>query len=529
MGEALRLGVPAGPVAARFTAWRPVVAAAPSARVALFLEDRHDFAGALLAALAAGKQVVVPGDTLPQTLAALEAPLLPSPPGSGEATARALDLAEEALEVVVFTSGSTGRPTAIAKRLAQLMNEVRALEATFGADLGDAAVLSTVSHQHLYGLLFTVLWPLAAGRRFAAERFEFPEALEPALAAGPAVLVSSPAHLKRLPEGRPWRVPLRAVFSSGGPLSEDGAQRCAAVLGRPATEVYGSSETGGVAWRRRVGGEAWCPLPGVTWRVGAEGQLEVRSPHLPDEGWASTADRVEPVGDSFRLLGRADRVAKIEEKRVSLDGLERALVATGLLGEARVLEVPDGARSALGVVGVPTPAGAALLARGRRALGDALRAGLAGAVERVALPRRFRFVEQLPRNAQGKVTDAALQALFAPEVPAATLLARDGTHAEYAFTLDAGLRVFDGHFDGTPIVPGVAQVDWAVRLGRACFPVPRRLLRLDALKFQALMRVGHAVTLALDWSPEKSQLTFRYGAPTLTYSSGRLLFAPEGG
>ncbi|HAU81132.1 MAG TPA: AMP-binding protein, partial [Stenotrophomonas sp.] len=95
-------------------------------------------------------------------------------------------------------------------------------------------------------------------------------------------------------------------------------------MGVAPTEVFGSSETGGVAWRRwSAARPQWHPLPGVAWRID-EGCLAVRSPHLASEDWWLTQDRaVADDGHSFRLLGRADRIVKIEERRVSLDALEQ--------------------------------------------------------------------------------------------------------------------------------------------------------------------------------------------------------------
>ncbi len=56
--------------------------------------------------------------------------------------------------LVLYTSGSTGTAQAIPKKLAQLGAEVAALETQFGALLGAADITATVSHQHIYGLLF---------------------------------------------------------------------------------------------------------------------------------------------------------------------------------------------------------------------------------------------------------------------------------------------------------------------------------------------------------------------------------------
>jgi hypothetical protein len=45
----------------------------------------------------------------------------------------------------------------------------------FGTPLGDAAIVATVSHQHIYGLLFKVLWPLSTGRAIHARSIAFPK------------------------------------------------------------------------------------------------------------------------------------------------------------------------------------------------------------------------------------------------------------------------------------------------------------------------------------------------------------------
>src|SRR5690606_27170940 len=110
--------------------------------------------------------------------------------------------------------------------------------------------VSTVSHQHIYGLLFTVLWPTLTGRAVTPQRLEYPEELERDLAAHDSVLISSPAHLKRLFGGRRWATQARAIFSSGGPLGADASKLAAEVTGLAPIEVFGSSETGGIAWRQ---------------------------------------------------------------------------------------------------------------------------------------------------------------------------------------------------------------------------------------------------------------------------------------
>ncbi len=574
--------------AAQVAAWRDLLAAQPGARWALFVEDTFDFAAALFGAWHAGKTVVVPGDMQDDTVARLRGVsdgFLGDLPGALARPAPAREtlfepLSRETTQLIVYTSGTNGEPLAIAKKLAQLDAEVHALEARFGAlcdtglapvnlaaetaTAGDAVpgfgadddngpapiVWATVTHQHIYGLLFRVLWPLAAGRPFAAERLVFNEQIAQCIA-GPAVLVASPAHLRRLPDALDWsaaRAGLRAVFSSGGPLPPEAAESAMALLGVAPVEVYGSSETGGVAWRQRARhGDTWQPLPGIDFRID-DGELCVRSPHLPDRAWWRTSDRATPAGDGmdgFELHGRADRIVKIEEKRVSLTAMEQRLRISDDIAEARVLMlatepadvdaggvvVAHAERPA--VVAALTDAGRAKLQRvGKPALVAELRALLIAAVDRVALPRRWRFVDALPVNAQGKSTEALLGALFAPAVasrpqrPTPKWRIAEPAHAQASIALTHDLLVFDGHFPGSPILAGVAQVDWAIFFARERFAMPASFVRMDALKFSQPALPGMHLDLELHWNAVTATLQFEYRSTAGRHSSGRIVFAP---
>jgi hypothetical protein len=517
--------------------WHAAFDAEPGMTFALHFDDATRFASALFGAWHAGKTVVLPGDALPGTQARLRSRVdgfAGDWPGvsalhegdAGQGPLAPLD--PEATRLVVFTSGSTGEPAAIEKRLRQLDAEVHALESALGAGLGDVAIHGTVSHQHIYGLLFRVLWPLAAGRAIVPRAF-FPEDLLAAMEGHDAVLVASPAHLKRLPTQLDWRSVhgrLRAVFSSGGALPAEAAHAVARLLGVPPVEILGSSETGGIAWRRWDEEQpAWRPLPGVEWQL-PEGVLEVRSPHLAEPAWWRSQDRAEADGaGGFRLLGRADRIVKVEERRVSLDALERQLQAHPAVREARVLLL-GGQRSALAaVIAVEAETGVPTDAAGRRALANTLSRHLAGAQDAVTRPRRWRFVPAMPTNAQGKVTEAALTALFRPERPPAHWTLREPTHARVELPLDASLAVFDGHFTQAAILPGVAQLDWAVQLAREVFPLPATFLRMEALKFQRVARPGDLIRLDLEWLAERSTLVFRYVSEHGPHASGRVVFA----
>ncbi|MDQ2069992.1 AMP-binding protein [Natronospira bacteriovora] len=320
----------------------------------------------------------------------------------------------------MFTSGSTGDPKRISKRFRQLDAELAVLEALWGEQLGNCRVVATVPHYHLYGLIFRLLWPFAAGRAFPELSLLEPPRIAAACAVADATaLVSSPAHLKRWPgfaSLQVAKVKLPVIFSSAGPLPAETSRRLHDALDPISVwEVYGSTESGGIAWRDQgaPGFADWHVFDGVElgFPDGQQGRLSVRSAPCGGD-WMDTGDRAELVGKAFRLLGREDGVVKIEDRRISLQEIEQALEALDWVSEAAVLAM-DGERQT-------TAAALVLSAEGRRELEQlggwrfrgALRERLGDRFTDVVLPRRFRYLEALPRNATGKVLQRDLQALF---------------------------------------------------------------------------------------------------------------------
>ena len=501
-------------------------------RVALYLEDAADLACALLGAWRAGVEVLLPADAQPRTRERLadESTLWLDDLDNLNATPLApADLDPEACRLVVCTSGSSGEAKLIGKTLRQLATEVEALERLWGADLGDATVLGSVAAQHIYGLLFRVLWPLCAGRPFLRRTQPFPEDLqrESRALGGAFAWVASPALLKRMGNNLDWPAlrPLRRVFSSGGELPAEAAVRLHERLGQWPTEIYGSSETGGIAWRQ--GETRWQPFAGVTLGLDADGALHLTSPYLPTGHREQTADAAELDADGrFRLLGRLDRIVKLEEKRIALPLLEQALAEHPWVAEARLGVVREG-RAFLGALLVPSEAGLHTLRnQGRRALTEALRRHLASHCEALALPRRWRLLAALPYTSQGKLPQAEVERLLAAPRPlrgeAGDAREIDG---EWRLRLYVPLDLahFSGHFPHAPVLPGVVQIDWAQQWARHCMRLPPRFAGMEVLKFQQLVRPGDTLTLTLRFDAERGKLHFAYRNGDVPCSSGRIL------
>ncbi|MDM5071772.1 MULTISPECIES: AMP-binding protein [Aeromonas] len=403
----------------------------PRARWALCFDDSLLFAQALLACALGGHQAILPGHQRLAGLLALrdqfdglltdgELPgdeldvpqlRLPLADCHGELDAEHASRVPERLDLTLFSSGSTGEPKAIPKAWPQLEAELRVQMALWGQALADTRVLASVSHQHIYGLLFRILLPLALGRPFDRRSIDYPEQL--AVQTAPWALIASPAFLSRLDPAIP-AAGCRLIVSSGGPLQPEDAQQARALLGQLPVEIFGSSETGGIGWRQRQQAQTlWTPLPGVEVRVGPDQGLLLRSPFLAEEDWLACADRILVTGAGFELLGRQDRVIKLEEKRISLDEVEARLQALPEVEQAAVLPLQQGQRQILGAVLVLSEVGVvrwAELGQGRFLL--ALRQQLRPWLEPVALPRSLRRVESMPVNAQGKRPWPQLKELF---------------------------------------------------------------------------------------------------------------------
>ncbi|KII32336.1 AMP-binding protein [Pseudomonas fluorescens] len=506
-------------------------------RIAVHLEDAADLAIALLGAWRAGVSVLLPADLQPQTRQrwsgevdlwltdqADDAHLrdFNHPPLS----AAALDL--DRCSLSLCTSGSSGEPKRIDKTLRQLVNEVEALEQLWGAELGPACIIGSVATQHIYGLLFRVLWPLCAGRPFVRKQLAFPEDLQRASREHPAFAwVASPALLKRMGDNLDWPAlsAVRRVFSSGGALPAEAAQSLHHRLQQWPTEIFGSSETGGIAWRQ--GHDLWQPFADVALSQDDDGALLIASPYLPAGHVEHTADAARIAADGrFELLGRLDRIVKLEEKRISLPMLEKALMAHEWVAEARLGVVQEN-RASLGALLVLTEAGLhALRNQGRRTLTEELRQHLSQHCEALALPRRWRLLRQLPLNTQGKLPQADVEALLlAPRPKAPEVLEQVVVDGEWSLQLAVppDLAYFSGHFPRAPVLPGVVQVEWALKLGQQLMNLPEKFAGMEVLKFQQLVRPGDEVQLHLRFDPARGKLYFAYRNETATCSSGRIL------
>jgi len=495
-------------------------------RIAVHCQSAHLFTIALMAAWLRGATVILPATDKPAYLATIEDQFdlfLDDAKVEGLAeTAQTVQLEKtekvpdaERCFAVFFTSGSTGLPKPITKTLKQLESEVPIQDPLWSPMIAPGArVVGLVSHQHIYGLIFRVIWPVMSGRIFAADAAPFWEMMQGDLKQGD-VLITSPAHLKNLHPGLAGVARPSLIFSSGGPLDCEHAHATQDMFGTFPIEIYGSTETGGIAYRRQTSPQTgWTPLPGVKPSLNDKGCLAVQAPHIAEADWYQTEDMadIETTSGNFRLLGRADRIVKIEGKRVSLSSVERHLMASDLVSEAVAL-LPDENDRRLGAIVVLTDAGHDRHKElGAFRMGRLLRREIAKFEEDAALPQRWRFVDQIPTDSQGKRPLHLLRTVFAqkPTEPAILETLQTDDQLELKLRISEDLIYFAGHFPGMPILPGVTQLHWATSYASSIFGTPETTHEISQLKFRKPILPGHIVKLEMRLDASGKKVKFRY-------------------
>jgi acyl-coenzyme A synthetase/AMP-(fatty) acid ligase len=301
----------------------------------------------------------------------------------------------------LFTGGSTGRPQIWDKTAHNLVGEAAFLARRFEIGRRDI-ILAAVTPQHIYGLLFSVLLPLVSGASVLVEAPRFQGEIERAMKQYRAtVFAGAPPHYRALRDRDLPGHCLRLAVSSGGLLPREDSLAFSSRTGIGVTEVYGSTETGGVASRGRAKGEDfWTPFSCMRWAI-RHGRLCVDSPFLSpglprdEEGFFVTGDRAcEEAEGRFDLLGRMDGIVKVAGKRVALDGVEARIKALPFIRDAYVLSLSSRGMREAEIVCLVVPE--------QEGCPEDLREFLGSILEPSELPRRVRRVPEIPLTPAGK-------------------------------------------------------------------------------------------------------------------------------
>jgi acyl-coenzyme A synthetase/AMP-(fatty) acid ligase len=311
------------------------------------------------------------------------------------------DVPETQIAAIVFTSGSTGDPVPYRKtwgslvRVAAAEIEILRLRARPGM-----ALIGTVPPQHVFGLEASVLVPMQGGLAVHARRPFYPADIRAELAAlpPPRALVTTPVHLRALLAEQDELPPADFLLCATAPLSPQLAAQAEARFGAPLHEIYGCTESGGIASRRTVESNEWRAMKRVALRTDGTGTW-VKGGHV--EADVLLADVIELRGRGrFLLHGRTADLVNIAGKRTSLAHLNYHLNSIPGVRDGTFV-VPDQGSEAV------TRLSAYVVAPGLTRA--SLLAALRQRIDAAFLPRPLHFVEALPRNETGKLPRRALE------------------------------------------------------------------------------------------------------------------------
>ena len=415
--------------------------------------------------------------------------------------------------IVMYTSGSTGKPKEVRQRLTELENDNKFVLSKWGEEISARKIFSTVSAHHIYGLLFSVLLPFTAGVPFRRTKIDFPEELEKFID-DQYMLITVPAFLKRaaaikdrenIPLKTPW------IFTSGGVLDQQTAKKTHEIFGFWPMEIYGSTETSGIAFRQSSGGPEWTPFDNVHLSVNNDGALVIRSPYIKDSQGFQTADAAQILDDGrFLLKGRIDSVVKIEEKRISVTEIEDRLLQSGFVSEACVVPLEDKRQYLAAAVVFNENGKARFSGLEKIEINNYWKGFLSQYFENVVIPKKWRYLQSLPQDSQGKKRKEEISLLFLEKQgvqPQLTdgfseikekIIERTDSSITLEFAVPESSPYFTGHFPGFPILPAVAQIEIIVRLASRHLGTSAALSQLKRVKFTSPIKPFLILRLKLE-------------------------------
>ncbi len=341
--------------------------------------------------------------------------------------------ADADLAAICYTSGTTGRSKGAMITHGNLISNALSLHEIWGFEPGDV-LLHALPIFHVHGLFVALHTAFLNASKVlflpafdaGAVRGLLPEA---------TVLMGVPTFYSRLLAepgfGSADCQSIRLFVSGSAPLTEAVFEEFEARTGHLILERYGMTEAGMITSNplrgERVAGTVGFRLPHVEVRVvtesgselpaGEVGTLEIRGPNLFPGYWGLPEKTAEEMrGDGFFVTG--DLASVDGEGRVTLVGRGKDLIIAGGFNvypkeiEDRLDEVAGVAESA--VIGAPHAdlgegVVAVLVAEQAPVGDDTLRSALDAGLARFKHPRRFYWVEELPRNAMGKVQKNVLR------------------------------------------------------------------------------------------------------------------------
>lgn len=254
-------------------------------------------------------------------------------PSFGESKKTANIFDDKDFSFLYFTSGSTGFPVGALKTKNNLLDEIEVTTRLLKKH-NIKKVIVTVPFVHLYGTLFGLLYPLANDIDIIIKDHFLPNDLLDFIEEG-SLVVTTPLYIKSLNRISSTKDLKGSIFvTSTAPLLPDVAKEFNEKFNTHIIQIFGSTETGGVAYKYDDG-SLWTPMGRVEISKNENEELKVKSPYISnvlyEKEFKTTNhqmqmfDYIEIQNNQFRLLGRSSQILKVAGKRYSTLQIENIL------------------------------------------------------------------------------------------------------------------------------------------------------------------------------------------------------------
>jgi len=363
-------------------------------------------------------------------------------------SAKALpEISPDRRAMILYTSGTTSKPKGVVTTHANIQAQIESLVEAWEWSAADRVPLFLPMH-HIHGIINVTSCALWSGATVEAfERFDLNAILGRVRDDAYTVFMAVPTIYVKLiqaleaasKEDREAIVGgfarMRLMVSGSAALPASVHEQWTALTGQKLLERYGMTEIGmGLSnpyHGERRPGAVGRPLPGVEVRLKAEdggivtdenvpGEIQVRGPGVfryywnrPeasaesfDGDWFRTGDMAVLETGYYRIMGRLSvDIIKSGGYKLSALEIEAALLEHPLIAECAVIGLSDETWGEAVTAVVVTKEHAPLELSG-------LRDWCKGRLSVYKVPQRLLVVNELPRNAMGKVTKPAVKSLF---------------------------------------------------------------------------------------------------------------------
>ena len=325
---------------------------------------------------------------------------------------------------IIFTSGSTGHPEPYPKLWGDLVSVAHYLSKEFLSKVPDknklSAVLATVPAQHMYGLEASIIMPLQNGLLLHADKPFFPQDITHCLEDLKefaqhseqlimTTVISTPLHLKACIKTEVSLPGVKQFISATAPLESDLAQLCETRYSARVMEIFGCTEVGSMAWKRTIESEQWIVLDDISLESDNNNEVHINtSRSIKHFLFNDIVDLID--SKHFLLKGRKEDLINQAGKRTSLSYLNYHLQSYNDLHDACFYQ--DDSMLEPRLVAFVVLKEPAISEQQKKQKSKAIRNYLQNKIEAVFLPKRIYFVNDLPRNATGKLPLSQLKNLL---------------------------------------------------------------------------------------------------------------------